>query len=293
MSIGITMNDIISASDKDIMSKIFTSTYIERIFDDVLSCHNKGNPRSDRVSKFVNDLKDLGLKFLSMEQSLDMIKKSILAIKINTEDACKLDLKSADILRCCWDRWMIHTVSQYELYSDVMIKTWYNICVQDTNKTLQSKNDAMINRHKHTQSSIKGYVKYADKEYTSICNRYGIQQLSEHGNLLHMCKMELGYYDMHKTIANLLLNEHMAHMQAISTITYVSNMMMDEHMSLIDKYSTKFKQLMDSHQSELVRITTTMRGRRSIHEVMVYNTRCRSLSPKYTVLDEEEGPRIA
>lgn len=282
------MNDIIAAADKDIIAKVFTSTYIEKIFDDVLSCHNKGNPRSERVSKFVGDLKDLGMKFLSMEQSLNMIKESILTIKVYTENACKLDMKSADIIKCCWDRWITHTVSQYELYSDVMIKTWYNIYVKDTYKTLQSKNDVMINRVKHIQSSVKGYVKYADKEYVSTCNRYAIQQLSEYGNLLHMYKMELSYYDMHETMANSLLNEHMAHMQAISMVIYMSNMMMDEHMKLMDKYNTKLELLIDLHQSELAKITTTNRGRRSIHEVIVYNTRCRSLSPKYTVLDEEE-----
>ena len=287
------MNDIISASDKDIISNIFTSTYVERIFDDVLGCHNKGKSRSERVSKFVGDLKELGLKFLSMHQSLDMIKKSILSIKLFTEDACKLNAKSADVLRCCWDMWVTHTVSQYELYGDVMIKTWYNISVQDTHKILQSKNDTISHRLKSAQSSIKGYMKYSDKEYVCICQRYAIQQLSEYGNLLHMYKMELSYYDMHETLSRSLLSEHMAHMQSISTIIYISKMMLDEHRSLISKYDIKFNRMIDQYHTELTKITTNIRGRRSVHEITIYGARCRSLSPKYMVLNEEEDLHIA
>jgi hypothetical protein len=268
--------------DRSIVTNMQTPAYVEKIFYDALNA--KGKSKSARLSKFIDDVNELGFKLLKMHYGLEHVEKIIRTMKLHIEELCHLYGSEVERLHSIWDYCTTYILCQIEEQGDIIMQTAYNQYIERQLKTMET--DVMYKKEEYKIMSkhIKKYIKLVSTEYVSICNGYAAQLLSEYGHLLNIYTYSSSrvfeYYDMHNTISNTLLNEHACMLQTQSTIMYISNMLITEHKSLIDELEIEFADLIVSYKNIPV-----PRGRRSLNKVKLY-TRWRSLSPRYMVLDE-------
>ena len=268
--------------DRSIVANMHTPAYVEKIFHEALNAKDKS--KSARLSKFIDDVNELGFKLLKMHYGLEHVEKIIRAMKLRIEESCHLYKSEVDRLHSIWDYCTTYILCQIEEHGDIIMQTAYNQYIEQQLKTMEM--DVMYKKEEYKIMSkhIKKYTKSMSTEYVSVCNRYATQLLSEYGILLnmytHSSSRALEYYDMHNTISNTLLNEHAYMLQKQVTIIHISDMLIMEHKSLIDGLEIEFTDLIASYKNIPV-----PRGRRSLNEVRLY-TRWRSLSPKCMVLDE-------